>query len=208
MESNCCKGMIQNGIVSVKDFVMNAGLKSKIVGGALTVATIFGGVAANNSQAYARTPIDHNIELVEEYPPADSTNKQTSDRNKIKINGADTRGQGMSLEDIQSAVTARSHQHLVVYVEVDKGDADYENLIKDAVRDNIRAGRDNIYLVFADRPDGASSKMACVYRGQLSLPLIKGKGHNESAFIARVYNDHYLVNNKDIHDAPGIAGTD
>ncbi|MBZ0098558.1 MAG: hypothetical protein K8F30_05715 [Taibaiella sp.] len=65
MESNCCGTIAKSGILWAqnKDFSMNIGLKSKIVGSALTIATVFGGVAANSNQAYAKTPFDSDIEL-------------------------------------------------------------------------------------------------------------------------------------------------
>lgn len=102
MESICCGAISHNGIVDAekKDFAMNAGLKSKIVGGALTMATLFGGVANNSNHAYARTPIDHDIELVD--GKDDPTDKGT-DNERSLVPGKDLRGRQYLYTDLASA---------------------------------------------------------------------------------------------------------
>src|SRR5690606_28173839 len=137
----------------------------------------------------------------------DSAAKEAPPKDEIKINGADTRGQDMSLEDVQKAALGLSKQHLVVFVLVDKGDAEYENLIKEAVRENIRAGRDNIYVVFA-KNEGGQGAMACLSKGIASLPIVKGDDdHLLGAFIKRVYTEDSWAVTKNTEAPAFVVGS-
>lgn len=200
MESIYCETLPKSGILWVQkwDYYMSNTLEKVRTWGMAGVFTALSlGLVANSNKAYAKLPAS-DIELFADDGGKDdpAPKKNAPDNDKIKINGVDTRGQSMSLEDVEDNAMALSHKYLVVYVNVAKGDVEYENLIKDAVRQNVKEGRDNIYVVFAEENTGQAS-MAVLSKGTLSLPLIKGRGHDEAAFIKRVYTeDAWAVNTK------------
>lgn len=155
MESIYCSATRMNGIISItgkRIFVMKPGLKSKIVGGALTIATVFGGVTANSNHAYATAPHENDIELVDgkDDPAAKGTDSETK-----LLPGKDLRGREYLYTDLASAKFSKNGV-IVLYCGTDPAHFD---TIRQGATDAREAGANIKGVVWGDTsPDVENGK--------------------------------------------------
>lgn len=224
MESICCYTIYLGVRIAAqkKDFVMS-GIKStfmKALTGAAIVAMPF--MTSKNSLAKSSDfdlPDDPRTEFAANFGDvADGRDnpepKKTTDGDQIKIDGADMRGSGKKLTDIQDGAGVMSMKgKLVLIAYMDKDDHQFEQDIEEAVIQNIKAGRRDIFLVYVDKIPGSNSSINGVAKGTLGRQVNDYDTEDLDVYIRRLYDESgykmYPSTTASVtsdQDAPTVAG--
>lgn len=198
MESNYCSNPTQSDRIAAqkKDFVMS--LKTKFAGlmaGVVLIGTL-------STRAFAKTPDNPDpiprTEFVTKFGDVATdgaggkgTPEPKATGDKIKINGVDMRGLGKDIKDIEDGAAVMSMRgKFVLICYMDKNDPDFEADIENAVRQQILAGRKDIYVIYTDKNPKGKSYLHGIAKGHLGNPVNSDDTEDLDVYIKRGYDEY------------------
>ncbi len=204
MESNCCGVPTQSGRMAAlrKDF----GVKSifnrvMLFASAVALPLTFKGTDADASP---RTEFATNFDDAAVYADGgidDPAPKKTTDGDEIKISGHDMRGSGADIKKIEDGAGAMSMQgDMVILAYLDPRGKDdaiikaqndlFLKEIKEAIVENIKAGRKDIKLILADKTPGSTTRLYGIAKGHLGNQVNYNDTKALGVYIKRGYEKY------------------